>query len=111
MKAEFHQRVVEECDRLLRGDHHDHEQTIRFLQHAGDPFATSFLRQAVLMKPRLDYLAYDDYGSYYKKCLWALQAIGTKEATAVIREFTTSDDSVLKQQARYRLSKIENDAK
>jgi hypothetical protein len=102
-----HQEVVEWCTRLVQEDHHDHEDIIRFLQDAADPYSIPFLRQAVLLKPRLKYLAFDDYGSYYKKCFWALRAICTPEAISVIREFTTSEDAAAREQALYRLSKIE----
>jgi len=107
MNTDFNQNVVDACTRLLMEDHHDHEDLIRFLQRAEDPYAVPFLRQAVLFKPRLSYLDYDDYGSYYKKCLWALCAIGTTEAITVIREFAASEDGVLREQASYRLAKIE----
>src|ERR1700722_11115959 len=103
---ELHRKVVENCAKLVLEDHLDHEQIIFFLQHTADPYAIPFLKQAALLKPRLEYLAYDDYGSYYKKCFWALRAIGTPEAIAVIREFTTSEDEAAKAQALYRLSKI-----
>ena len=108
MNTFSHQRITDACARLLHEDHYDHEELIRFLQDAGDPYAISFLRQAILLKPRLSYLDYDDYGFYYKKCLWALQSIGTVEAIAVIREFAASMDDALREQARYRLAKIEN---
>jgi hypothetical protein len=105
-----HQQVVDWCARLVRRDHVDHEQIIRALQLAADPYSIPFLRQAVLLKPRLEYLAYDDYGAYYKKCFWALRAIGTPEAIDVIREFAASADAAAKAQALYRLSRIEGAA-
>lgn len=108
MSADLHQQVVEWCDRLVQEDHFEHEAIIRNLQDAGDPYSIPFLRQAVLLKPRLQYLDYDDYGSYYKKCFWALRAIETPEAVAVIREFTTSDVAEARNEALYRLSKIES---
>jgi hypothetical protein len=111
MNAELHQQVVEWCARLVQEDHLDHEEILRDLQDAATPYSIPFLRQAVLLKPRLEYLAYDDYGSYYKKCFWALRAIGTSEAIAVIREFTTSGDAAAREQALYRLSKIEGDTR
>lgn len=107
MSEDHHEQVVEWCARLLQTDHLDHEEIISDLQDAADPYSIPFLRQAVLLKPCLEYLAYDDYGSYYKKCFWALRAIGTPQAVAVIREFTTSEDLAAKEQALYRLSRIE----
>ena len=102
----LHQIVIEKCEKLLRIDHSEHEEIIRFLQDAADPFAIPFIKQAILLKPQLDYLAYDDYGSYYKKCFWALKAIGSKNAIELIKEFTESVDPIIKEQAHYRLSKI-----
>jgi hypothetical protein len=106
MSADRHQQVIEWCARLLHEDHIDHEEIIRDLQDAADPHSIPSIRQAVLLKPRLKYLAYDDYGSYYKKCFWALRAIGTPEAIAVIQEFTTSEDAAAREQALYRLDQI-----
>lgn len=108
MSTELHQQIVEWCAKLVQRDHIEHEDIIRFLQDAADPYSIPFLRQAVLLKPDLEYLDYDDYGSYYKKCFWALRAIGTPDAIAVIREFAISDDVTAREQALYRLSKFES---
>ena len=94
------------CELLVADFHTRHEDIIGALQDAADTCSIPFLRQAVLLKPQLEYLDYDDYGAYYKKCFWALRAIGTPDAIAVIREFTTSEDSAASEQALYRLSKI-----
>lgn len=110
MNTDYQQQLVEWCAKLVLEDHLDHEHIIGWLQDMADPYSIPFLRQAVLLKPRLEYLAYDDYGSYYKKCFWALRAIHTPEAIAVIREFTTSEDSVAREEALYRLSRIEEGA-
>ncbi|RYD20415.1 MAG: hypothetical protein EOP88_15190 [Verrucomicrobiaceae bacterium] len=93
------------CELVLLEFHTRHEDIIGLLQKAADARAIPSLRQAVLLKPRLEYLDYDDYGSYYKKCFWALKAIGTPESIAVIREFTASEDPVIREQAAYRYSK------
>lgn len=100
------QSVVELCERLLQTEHFEHDEIIGYLQDFAAPYSIPFLREAVFMKPRLSYLDYDDYGSYYKKCFWALKAIGTDEAIKTIEEFASSDDSVIKREALYRLSKI-----
>ena len=89
-------------------NHRRHEDIIGMLQRCRNPKSVSILKKAILLKPKLEYLEYDDYGSYYKKCLWALQDVGTEEALLVIRECTKSDDSALREQAEYRLSKIQN---
>jgi hypothetical protein len=76
------------------------------LQGEANPYAIPFIKQAIILKPELSYLDYDDYGAFYKKCFWALKAIGTSEAITIIKEFATSDDEIIKKQASYRLSKI-----
>lgn len=104
------QTIARICEKLIREDHSDHEEIIRALQEARDPYAVPYLRAAVLLKPRLEYLDYDDYGAYYKKCFWALRAIGTEEGIAVIREFAESHDPVARDQAQYRLKRIADGA-
>jgi hypothetical protein len=101
-----HQQIAAACHRLTSLDHVEHEDLIALLQKAKNPYAIPALRQAVLMKPSLAHLDYDDYGSYYKKCFWALSAIGTDEALAVIQEFSNSPDPVLAEAAHYRLGKL-----
>jgi len=98
--------VIALCDRLLQTEQFEHGAIIGYLQDFADPYAIPFLRDAVLMKPRLVYLDHDDYGSYYKKCFWALKAIGTSGAIAVIQEFASSTDSIIRKESLYRLSKI-----
>jgi HEAT repeat protein len=110
MQSDNRQIVKEQCELLIQLGHMMHEDIIHFLQQQKDPYAIPFLRQAVLLKPCLDYLSYDDYGSYYKKCFWALRAIDTPEAIAVIQEFSKSDDPIIRNEASYRLSRIRGDA-
>lgn len=86
--------------------HYFHEHMIRYLQDHPSPTSVQPLRRAVELKPRLEYLEYDDYGAYYKKCFWALAVNPDPRAVDVIREFATSDDDVLREQAQYRLNKI-----
>ena len=106
MNQNANRSVVELCERLLQAGHFEHEDIIGCLQDFADPYAVPFLREAVLMKPCLSYLEYDDYGAYYKKCFWALNAIGTDDAITTIEEFASSNDSVVKREALYRLSKV-----
>ena len=90
---------------LIDPSGYEHEAIIRFLQDNPDGRSVPYIRTAILLKPQLDYLAYDDYGSYYKKCLWALQTISTPEAIELIKECASSDIPELREQAIYRLSK------
>ena len=98
--------LAEKWTRLTRTDHFEHEDIIRYLQDFPDPRSVPVLREAIGLKPPLKYLAYDDYGAYYKKCLWALQSIGTPEAIDLIREYAESGLPELRYQATHRLSRI-----
>lgn len=86
--------------------HHSHESMIGYLQVNPSASSVEPLRRAVALKPKLEYLAYDDYGAYYKKCLWALAVNPDPSAVEVIREFSDSSNETLREQARYRLDKI-----
>ncbi len=87
--------------------HFEHEDIILFLEFNPDTRSVPHLREAIELKPKLKYLNFDDYGAYYKKCLWALQKIGTPDALQVIRECAGSEIPELKDQALYRLKRIE----
>ena len=91
---------------LKDAKHTEHEDIILFLEFNPDPRSVPHLRDAIDLKPKLQYLDYDDYGAYYKKCLWALQKIGTPEALRIIKDCATSDVPELRAQALYRLAKI-----
>jgi hypothetical protein len=97
--------LAQKWNRLIDPNHLDHEEIIRYLQDHPDSGSVPYLKEAILLKPALEYLEYDDYGAYYKKCLWALQEIGTPEAVRLIRECAVSDIPELKGEAIYRLSK------
>ena len=103
--------IAAERERLLDPTHEEHEEIIRYLQDHPDPASAPCLKNAIALKPALAYLDYDDYGAYYKKCLWALQAIGTAEPIAVIRECASADDEALRMQALYRLERIAQKAR
>ena len=105
-KLEKVESIQELCEKLLELNHVEHEGIIRILQDRADPFAIPYLKNAIELKPQLEYLAYDDYGGYYKKCLWALQAIGTSEAIQLIQELTLSECRELSEQAKYRIYRI-----
>jgi Domain of unknown function (DUF4291) len=98
--------IESERERLLATDHQDHEEIVGELQRFPENASVPYLRKAILLKAQLKYLGYDDYGSFYKKCLWALQDIGTKDAIALITECSQSVDGALREQAQYRLARI-----
>lgn len=89
--------------------HFLHERMIRYLQDHQSASSVEPLRRAVMLKPKLEYLSYDDYGAYYKKCFWALAVNPDPRAIDIIREFTNSEDEALREAAMYRLRKIEKD--
>lgn len=95
-----------ERERLLDTSHEDHEEIVRLLQDYPENESVPYLRKIIQLKPELGYQQHDDYGAFYKKCLWALQDIGTPDALALIRECTSSMDRALKEQAEYRLKRI-----
>lgn len=92
--------------RLKDPTHFEHEDIILFLEFNPDPRSVPHLREAIRLKPELEYLEYDDYGGYYKKCLWALQKIGTSDSLQVIQECSASEIPELKDQALYRLKRV-----
>ena len=94
------------CSLLISTFHHSHEEIIRDIQNAEDPIAIPFIQKAIELKPKLQHLDYDDYGAFYKKCLWALYAIGTKESFELIKAYTFSEIPELREEALYRLNKI-----
>lgn len=93
-------------ERLLELDHQEHEWIVSILQEHADNDSVPYLEKTIEMKPQLGYLSHDDYGSYYKKCLWALQDIGTPDALALIRKCARSAEPALRKQALYRLTRI-----
>jgi hypothetical protein len=91
---------------LVETWHTSHEAMVGLLQEWRDPASVPPLKQAIQLKPRLAHFDYDDYGAFYKKCLWALTEIGTTDAVAVIKECAASEDPVLREQTAYRLGKL-----
>lgn len=95
-----------EREQLLLTTHRDHERIVRLLQNNPDGASVPHLRRAIALKPSLAHLDYDDYGAFYKKCLWALQEIATPEALAAIEESARSSIEPLRQAAQHRLQRI-----
>ncbi|MCG8602029.1 MAG: hypothetical protein MI807_17940 [Verrucomicrobiales bacterium] len=107
----FPDGLLEEVHRLIPLKWHSrHEDLIGLLQEWRKPESVPAVSEAIELKPHLDYLEYDDYGAYYKKCLWSLVAIGTEDAKAVIEAKSQSEIPELREEAVYRLSKFDEDA-
>ena len=98
-----------ECVQSLVGAtwHRSHEELIRLLQDWRNPGSVDALCIAIKLKPLFHYLEYDDYGAFYKKCLWALASIGTEDAFAAIKMHANSDIPALREQAAYRMGKLQ----
>jgi hypothetical protein len=103
----FPNNIIDLIHELVVQDWHSrHEDMIGMLQQHHEAISIPILREAITLKPRLQYLDDDDYGSYYKKCLGALQSIGTPEAISAIEECAASEDAALRQQAEDYLTEI-----
>ena len=103
----FPEGVVDLLNQLVRQDWHVcHDDAVQLLQRYRSPTSVLPLRDAIALKPRLSHLEHDDHGSFYKKCLWALHDIGTKEAIAVIEQCSKSEDAPLRKEADCRLRKM-----
>ena len=98
--------ILSRFNRLIAQEWHEsHEEMLRYLQRAASPSSIAPVRDAIALKPALACLDYDDYGAFYKKCLWVLQAIGTDEAIAAIAGYADADDPTLRAQAMHRLER------
>lgn len=98
--------MLSRFNRLIAHDWHEsHEEMLRYLQRAASPASIAPVRDAIALKPALAYLDYDDYGAFYKKCLWVLQAIGTDEAIAAIADYADADDPALRAEAMHSMER------
>lgn len=107
----FPDGFLEEVHRLIPLRWHQrHEDLIGLLEGWRNPRSIPKIALAVEQKPYLEYLDYDDYGSYYKKCLWALVAIGSAEAKALMQKYTDSIIPELRDEVIKRFSTFDKDA-
>lgn len=84
-------------------NHHKHEDIARSLQKAHDPSSIPALVGAV--RADFDYLCWDEDKALGRKCMWALAAIGTKEAWSEIGHFSQQDDPVVASWAKEQLDR------
>jgi len=106
LKIDESKTTQEQCERLLLLEHEDHIEIIWDLQMRKDPYAIPYIKRAIFLKPHLAYLTSEEDSTYFKRCLWVLQEIGTVEAINLIEEYTHSDKEELAEQARYRIYRI-----
>lgn len=88
---------------ILLSNHRMHEDIARSLQKAHDPCSIPALVGAV--QADFDYLSWDGDKALARKCMWALAAIGTKEAWAEIGRFSQLDDPVVASWAKEQLDR------
>jgi hypothetical protein len=90
---------------LLNPHHHRHQFVVKCIQNIKHMNSVPFLKKA--LATGFDSLAYTGSESAViaKWFSWALFAIGTQEAKAVLAEFAESADAGIQKEMRYRLAK------
>lgn len=92
---------------ILEPWHSAYEELAHDLQSRKQPSSVPFLKEA--MQKKYEYL--ESYGTgtrqFINQCGHALWSIGTEEAIATISALSQSDDPVIKDEMKYRLSQIE----
>ena len=92
---------------ILEPWHDRYEQLAHDLQARKKVESIPYLKEA--MQCKFDFLESYSTGTrqFINQCGHALGSIGTEEAISVIRELSHSQDDILRDEMRYRLSKIE----
>lgn len=86
-----------------------HEWLIRQLQDRADPSTVPILRDAIALKPAVGWEGdYTSDRAFFQRCSHALRAIDTPESLALIEECSYSKNEALRDEALYRLLKIEH---
>ena len=87
--------------------HREHENIVHDLQFRKDPSSIPFIEEAMIK--RYDYL--EAYGTgtrqFINQCGHALRSIGTPKAILVIQKLAQSDDVILADEMKYRLSRVQ----
>jgi len=93
-------------DLLLVPFHYQHQYIAKTIQDLKTPSSVPFIRKVLESKfERIPYTG-SDSDSMAKWFSWALYCIGTKEAFEVIKEHANSEDEGIREEMRYRLSKL-----
>ena len=89
------------CDVLRRRvEGVNHENGLDLLADLRDPSAVPYLEEALEWRP-----PWDDYRHLAVKCVWALAAIGTEEALAVLRRAAHSDSERVREASVHELER------
>jgi hypothetical protein len=106
---QFPENIMDYYHELLLQDWHiSHEDIISLIEFKKLPKSVPFIEAAIKLKSKLIYLEYDDYGSYYRKCFWALYMINTLDADHLIEKYTKDNDNIIAEAAKERLMDIIN---
>lgn len=94
---------VEPLMNLLRLDWHTrHEDIVGLLQRSKDDRAIDLLFDTATAQ--FDYLDYDEFEGLARSCIWALADIGSPRALAHINALANSDNVLIADYAKKRLS-------
>jgi hypothetical protein len=88
---------------ILMPWHSRHEDLASALQRTKYPRAVEALFQAA--HSRHDYLDYDEFFGFARKCTWALADIGTPEAKERLRDLAQSGNATIAGYAQKRLDR------
>lgn len=102
-----HEEFIDELNLLLvEPNHISHQVITKQLQDLANPKSIPFIKQ--VLESNFDYLEYtcSESESIAKWFSWALFSIGTKEAIALIKEYTKSNDEGIRNEMIYRLKKV-----
>lgn len=84
---------------VIDKNHRRHEDIVHDLQYYRNPESVHYLDKVISIKEELSYLDYDDYGGFYRQCLFALMDIGTKDAIKTILGYINSNNKILREEA------------
>lgn len=90
------------CDVLGRHEDLNNEDLVDTLAEIADPRSVDCLREAVHWDP-----PWDEFGQLARKAVWALGAIGTPEAMAVVREAASDEREKPREAAIHELRRAE----
>lgn len=83
--------------------HTSEEDIVSVLELIKDPKSIDKLYEVAIKVPD-----YDDMRALAKKCMWALSAINTLEARQKLKLLQSSDDQIIKENARFQLEQVIN---
>ena len=105
---EYRDRYVDLYNNLLLCDWHRRHEDIAFeLELAKSPTSVDCLYKTVFAE--YDYLDYDEFYVLATKCIWGLGEIRTEEAIEKLKTLTSSENTIIKENALYQLERIKED--